>query len=72
MDLWGEKLHFKNTRQLSGLVVESRPAVLKAWVQIRGGEPKNFQNWLSSAETKQPVDRMQHKARGNVVLDVLC
>ena len=25
---------------------------------------KNCQNWLSSAETQQPVDRMQHKAEG--------
>ena len=35
-------------------------------------EPKNFQNRLSSAETQQPVDRMQRKARGCLVLSVLC
>ena len=33
-------------------------------VQTPGGEPKNFQNGLSSAETQQPVDRMLHKLEG--------
>ena len=57
--------------QLSGLVVECSPAALKAEVQTRGGEPKNFQYRLSSAETQQPVDRMRRKARGCLVLSVL-
>ena len=48
------------------LVVERRPAALKAGVQTRGGEPKNFQYCLSSAETQQPVDRMRCKTRGRV------
>ena len=38
-----------------------------SWVRSPGWEPKNFQNWPSSAETQQPVDRMRHRARG-----VLC
>ena len=59
-------------RQLSGLVVERRPAALKAGVQTQGEEPKNFQYRLSSAETQQPVDRMRRKARGCLVLGVLC
>ena len=45
-------------RQLSGLVVERWTAALEAGVQTQGGEPKNFQYRLSSAETQQPVDRM--------------
>ena len=60
------------TRQLSGLVVERWPAALEAGVQTRGGEPMNFQYRLSSAETQQPVDRMRRKARGCLVLSVLC
>ena len=32
---------------------------------------KTFKNLLSSAETQQPVNRMQHKARGCLVLSVL-
>ena len=59
-------------RQLSGLVVERLPAVLKVGVQTWGGEPKNFQYRLSSAETQQSVDRMRRKARGCLVLSVLC
>ena len=59
-------------RQLSGLVVEHLPAALKAGVQTQGREPKNFQYRLSSAETQQPVDRMRRKARGCLVLSVLC
>ena len=31
-----------------------------------------FQNWLSPAKTRQLVDRMRHKARGCLVLSVLC
>ena len=58
--------------QLSGLVVERRPVALKAGVQTQDGEPKNFQYGLSSAETQQPVDRMRRKARGCLVLSVLC
>ena len=58
--------------QLSGVLIECRPAALKAWVQIPGGETKNFQNWLSSAETQQLVDRMRRKARGYLVLGGLC
>ena len=54
------------------LVVERWPAALKAGVQSRGGEPKNFQYRLSSAESQQPVDRMRRKARGCLVLGVLC
>ena len=59
-------------QQLSGLMVERPPAALKAWVQTPGGEPENFQTRLSSAETQQPVDRMRRKARGCLVLSVLC
>ena len=59
-------------RQLSGPVVERWPAALKAGVQTQVGEPKNFQYRLSSAETQQPVDRMRRKARGCLVLSVLC
>ena len=59
-------------RQLGGLIVEHRPAALKILVQTTGGEPKNFQTWLSSAETQQPVDRKRRKARGCLVLSVLC
>ena len=55
-----------------GLVVEGRPAALKAGVQTTHGEPKNFQYRHSSAETQQPVDRMRRKARGCLVLSVLC
>ena len=58
--------------KLSGLVVERWPAALEAGVHTQGGEPKNFQYRLSSAETQQSVDRMQHKARGCLVLSVLC
>ena len=35
--------------QLSGLLVECRPAALKILGSNPDGEPKNFQNWLSSA-----------------------
>ena len=60
-------------RQLSGLVAESRPAALKAFVQTLGWKPKNFQTWLSSAETQQPVNSMRCKVRGCLVLfGVLC
>ena len=52
----------REVRQLGGLVVERLPAALKAGVQTRGGEPKNFQYRLSSAEAQQPVDRMRRKA----------
>ena len=45
-------------RQLSGVVVERQPTALKVWVQTPGGEFKNFQTWLSSAETQQPVHQM--------------
>ena len=45
---------------------------LEAGVQTQGGEPKNFQYRLSSAETQQPVDRLRRKARGCLVLSVLC
>ena len=55
-----------------GLVVERWPDALKAGVQSRGGEPKNFQYRLSSAGSQQPVDRMRRKARGCLVLGVLC
>ena len=48
-------------------MVERRPAALKAGVQSRGGEPKNFQYRLSSAESQQPVDRMRREARGCLV-----
>ena len=41
-------------------------------VQTLGGEPKNFQTWLSSAQTQQPIDCMLCKARGYLVLGVLC
>ena len=41
--------------QLSGQVVERRPVTLESWVQTPDGKPKNFQTWLSSAETQQPV-----------------
>ena len=58
--------------KLSGLVVERWPAAQEAGVQTRGGEPRNFQYRLSSAETQQPVDRMRRKARGCLVLSVLC
>ena len=61
-----------HVKQLSGLVVERLPATLKAGFQTRGGEHKNFQYRLSSAETQQPVDRMRRKARGCLVLSVLC
>ena len=44
------------------ILVERRPAALKAWFQTMGWEPKNFQNWLSSAETQQPFNWMRHKA----------
>ena len=37
-------------RQLSGLVVERRHTTLKVQGLNPGGEPKNFQNWLSAAE----------------------
>ena len=56
---------------LSGLVVERPPAALIAGVQTLGGEPKNFQYCLSSAENQQPVDLMRRKARGCHVLSVL-
>ena len=36
--------------------------------QTPGGEPKNFQNRLSSAATQQTVDCKRHKARGCLVL----
>ena len=49
---------------MSGLVVESQPAVLKVLGSNRGGELKNFQNWLSSADTQQPVDRMEFESGG--------
>ena len=49
---------YDTMRQLSGLVVEGQPAALKAGVQTPVGVPKNFQNWLLSAETQQPVDHM--------------
>ena len=61
-----------NRNAMSGLVVERWPAALKAGVQTQGGEPKNFQYRPSSAETQQPVDRMRRKARGCLVLSVLC
>ena len=56
---------------LNGLVVECRPASLKASVQTLDGEPKNLQYHLSSAETQHPVDRIRHKARGCLVVSVL-
>ena len=59
-------------RQLSGLVVECQPAALKAGVQTQDGEPTNFQYRLSSGETKPPDNRIQHKAKGCLVLSVLC
>ena len=61
------------SRQL--IVVVAKIAGLlywRSWVRTPGKEPKNFQNWLSSAENHQPDDRMQHKARGCLVLSVLC
>ena len=61
-----------DNKAADGLVVERRPAALKAGVQSQGGEPKNFQYRLSSAESQQPVDRMRRKARGCLVLSVLC
>ena len=58
--------------QFSGLLVECWPTALKAGVQTEDGEPKNFQYGLSSAEIQQPVDCMRRKARGCLVLSVLC
>ena len=54
------------------MVVEYRPAELKVVVSNSGWAPKNFQHWLSLTETQQPVDGMQCKAKGYVVLSVLC
>ena len=67
-----ENFKMEVIRQLSGLVAERWPAALEAGGQTLGGGPKNFQNRLSSAETQQPVDRMRRKARGCLVLSVLC
>ena len=52
------------------MVVEYRPAELKVVVSNPGWAPKNFQHWLSLAETQQPVDGMRCKAIGYVVLSV--
>ena len=59
-------------RQLSGLVVERWPAALEAGGSNPGWGAQEFSIRLSSAETQQPVDRMRRKARGCLVLSVLC
>ena len=58
-------------RHLTGLAVECQPAALKAGFKPPDGEPQNFQYRLSPAETQLPVDRMQRKARGCLVLNIL-
>ena len=58
--------------KFSGLLVECWPTATKAGVQTQDGGPKNFQYCLSSARTRQSVDRMRSKARGFLVLSVLC
>ena len=62
----------RRAAQLNDLVVECQPAALKMGVQTLDGEPKNFQYRLLSTETRQPVDRMRHKARGCLILSALC
>ena len=62
----------RKLRQLNGLVVRMSACCAEG----RGSNPvwgaQVFQCRLSSAETQQPVDRMQHKARVCLVLSVLC
>ena len=64
-------MNYRNLfRLLGGLVVEFQPVVLKGLHGFRthGVDPKDFQNELSSAETKQPVNRMSQEVRGCLVL----
>ena len=70
LDKW--QLQISKYLLLSGLVVQCRPVVRKVQVWTPGGEPKNFQNCFSSAETRQPVNHMRCKARGCLLLSVLC
>ena len=58
--------------QLSGLVVRMPACCAEGGGSNPGLGAQDFQYRLSSAETQQPVDRMRRKARGCLVLSVLC
>ena len=63
------------SRQLGNLVARTLACYVEGFgfeVRTLGGEPTNFQNSPSSAVTQQPVDHMRHKAKGCLVLSVLC
>ena len=60
------------SRQLSGLVVRMPACCAEGGGSNPGWGTQDFQYRLSSAETQQPVDRMRRKARGCLVLSVLC
>ena len=47
-----------------GLVVERRPAALKAGVQCRGGEPKNFQYLSMACDVKLEGEFLAEKNHG--------
>ena len=44
------------------------PLRWRSWVGTPGGDLKNFQNWLSSAKTHQPINCMRRKAIGCLLL----
>ena len=56
-------------RELSEAIhVAKRSLVMIQAFYSEGEEPKNFQNSISSAEPQKPVNCMQHKAGGCLVL----
>ena len=59
-------------RRLSGLVVRVPACCAEGGGLNPEWGAQDFQYRLSSAETQQPVDRMRRKARGCLVLSVLC
>ena len=66
---WIEKSNFKGAERSSGRM----PAGCgEGGGSSLGWGAQEFSNLASSAETQQPVDRMRRKARGCLVLSVLC
>ena len=59
-------------RQLSGLVVRMPACCAGGLGSNPGWGAQDFQYHLSLAETQQPVDCMQCKAREFLILSVLC
>ena len=68
----GVFLGLANMTQLSGVVVRMPACCAEGGGSNPGWGAQDFQYRLSSAETQQPVDRMRRKARGCLVLSVLC